>query len=297
MAQKKRLRMRALAVAGAVLALAAVAAPVASADRPLDRYVGLGDSFAAGSGVLPVTVRDVPLGCVQSAANFAHIVQAAVRFGSFTDESCGGAQTGDMTAPQGVTPGPNNPQFEALNADVDVVTLQIGGNDIGFGSIATSCLSISPFGSPCKAKFVQNGVDTLAQKINATESKIAATLQGIHSRSPQAKVFVVGYPKIVPRNAFGCWPQLPIAAGDAPYLDDVERNLNAMLKRAALNNDARFVDTYTPSQNFDSCKPPGLRWVEPLIPVGSFVPVHPNNIGELGMSREVLRAVNQALGS
>ena len=49
------------------------------------------------------------------------------------------------------------------------------------------------------------------------------------------------------------------------------------------------VDTYSASYHQDSCKPPGIRWVEPLIPVGSFVPVHPNNIGEAGMAWEVRR--------
>ena len=37
-----------------------------------------------------------------------------------------------MTQPQGVTPVPNPPQFNSLTATTEVVTLQIGGNDIGF---------------------------------------------------------------------------------------------------------------------------------------------------------------------
>ena len=51
-----------------------------------------------------------------------------------------------MTAPQGVTPGPNPPQFDALDADTQIVTFNIGGNDIGFTGIAENCLSPSPIG-------------------------------------------------------------------------------------------------------------------------------------------------------
>lgn len=286
----------ALTILFAALALAASAATAAAVDRSGDDYVALGDSFTAGSGVLPVNTTDIPLGCVQSAANYPHIAQGTLRFGGFADRSCGGAQTTHMTESQDVTPGPNPPQFNALSPTAKLVTLGIGGNDVGFGEIAISCLSITPWGSPCKNKYVVNGVDTLKQRIDATAPKVKAVIDGIRERSPQATILVVGYPKIVPRKPYGCWPALPIAWGDAPYLDDVERNLNAMLRQVADDNDAHYVDTYWPSYNYDACKPPGVRWVEPLVPVGTFVPVHPNNIGELGMAREVLRTYDVVAG-
>jgi hypothetical protein len=282
-----------LALAATTLSIAALAAPALGADRAPYDYVALGDSFTAGSGVLPIETTDIPLGCFQSKLNYPHLVQMYAKYGGFADRSCGGAQTEDMTQPQGVTPGPNSPQFDALSTNTRFVTLGIGGNDIGFGSIATSCLSISPWGSPCKNKYVKNGVDTLKQRIDASLPDVEEVINGIHDLAPNAKVFVVGYPKIVPRKPVGCWPKLPIAWGDAPYLDDVERNLNGMLKQAAVNAGAVYVDTYWASYYQDACKPPLIRWVEPLIPVGSFVPVHPNNIGEAGMAAEVRRVFDQ----
>ena len=47
----------------------------------------------------------------------------------------------------------------------------------------------------------------------------------------------------MPRNAFGCWPQLPIAAGDAPYLDDVERNLTRPLAELEANSARSSIKT------------------------------------------------------
>jgi hypothetical protein len=62
------------------------------------------------------------------------------------------------------------------------VTLGIGGNDIGFSSVIESCATLSPFGSPCRNRYVVGGVDQLAQRIQQTAPAIAATIQGVHGR-------------------------------------------------------------------------------------------------------------------
>ena len=132
----------------AVIAALACAAP-ASAD-----YVALGDSYAAGP-LIPVQLK--PYGCLKSSNNYAHLAAPTLSQPAFRDVSCSGAETEDMTQPQGVTPGPNPPQFDALDADTKIVTFTIGGNDIGFSSIAEDCLSASPFGSPCKNRYAPPG--------------------------------------------------------------------------------------------------------------------------------------------
>jgi lysophospholipase L1-like esterase len=276
-------------VATALVAI--LAAPAAAADRSGQTYVALGDSFTAGSGVLPVTARFTPLGCFQSAANYPHLLQQRYRFGRFVDASCGAAKTGDMEGSQQMTVGANPPQFNRLAGGADVVTLGIGGNDMGFGDIILNCPSPVPWGSRCRNRFVRGGVDTLRQRIREIEPRVVRVLDGIRARAPRAAVYVVGYPRIIPMSGIGCWPQLPLAKGDASYLDGIERELNAMLARAAASRGARYVDTYTPSRSADACKPPGLRWVEPALAIGTFVPVHPNNIGELGMASAVARAI------
>ena len=134
------------------------------------------------------------------------------------------------------------------------MTLQIGGNDIGFTSILENCATANPFAHPCRDKYVVNGHDTLADKIAATAPKVAAVLQGIHTRSPTARVFVVNYAAILPETGSGCWPQVPIGFSDVPYLRSVEKNLNAMLAEEAAANGARIVDDYTAGLGRDACK-------------------------------------------
>ncbi len=249
------------------------------------RYVALGDSYTAGP-LIPNQLAD-PAGCLRSDRNYPHVVAASLGL-TLSDRSCSGAETEDMTRSQGVTPGPNPPQFDALTAGTDIVTLGIGGNDIGFSSIIQDCVALVPWVPVCKPKYVVNGVDEISARIAATASRVAAVLQGIHERSPDARVYVVGYPAILPEVGGGCWPSLPLANEDVPWLRSKEVELNAMLAAQAAANDAFFVDTYSSSIGHDACKAPGVRWVEPIIPAGlQAAPVHPNALGEAGMAAVV----------
>src|SRR3954464_932815 len=120
------------------------AAPAAPATASADSYVALGDSYVAGPAI-PLPIK--PWGCIKSDHNYAHL--AAPKLGlDLRDPSCSGAETGDMTQMQGVWPDPNPPQFDALGADTTLVSLGIGGNDIGFSSLAEDCFSTSPNRSP-----------------------------------------------------------------------------------------------------------------------------------------------------
>jgi lysophospholipase L1-like esterase len=278
-------RVRVLVVLASISGALTVGAAGASAAN----WAGLGDSYAAGP-LIPAQQLN-PLGCLRSDHNFAHLAAAALGR-SLADFSCSGAKTDDMTASQNVTPGPNPPQFNALTSDTQIVTLQIGGNDIGFTSILQNCATANPFAHPCRDRYVVNGHDTLAEKIAATAPKVAAVLQGIHARSSQARVFVVNYAAILPETGVGCWPQVPVGFSDVAYLRSVEKNLNAMLAQQAAANDARIVDDYTASIGRDACKSPSTRWVEPLVPANLAAPFHPNARGEAGIAAVVVSAVS-----
>ena len=263
--------------------VALLAAAPASAD-----YVALGDSYAAGP-LIPLQLE--PYGCLKSSNNYAHLAAPKLGQPAFRDISCSGAETEDMTAPQGVTPGPNPPQFDALDADTQIVTFNIGGNDIGFSSIAENCLSTSPIGTVCKADYVHDGRDEISERIAATAPKVAAVIQGIRERSPQARIFAVNYAAIFPeRGSLGCWPQLTVADGDIASLREKQKELNAMIAEQAAANGAGLIDWYTASIGHDACKPPLIRWVEPLVPANAAAPVHPNLLGMIGASRLVVAA-------
>ncbi len=256
------------------------------------RYVSLGDSYTAAP-LVPAQTGS-PAGCLRSTHSYPFLVAAGTGAATFADVSCQGATTANMTRPQSVPLGTNPPQDNALSVGTTLVTLQIGGNNIGFSDIIIHCTTLSltnPFGSPCKDHYTSGGTDKLRAKISAAAPKVAADLHGIHADAPNARVFVVGYPVILPNSGSGCWPVVPIAFGDVPYLRGVEKALNSMLAAVAAANKATFVDTYTASIGHDVCQAPGTKWVEGLIPTSPAVPFHPNQLGEQAMARQVLTAL------
>jgi hypothetical protein len=251
-------------------------------------YVALGDSYAAGP-LIPNPL--LPLGCLKSSNNYAHLAAPGIGL-TLRDASCSGARTVHMTEPQNVDPdGPNPPQFNSLNAETTVVSLTIGGNDIGFSEVAQSCITVNPFSHPCLDKYKPGGVDQLRARIEATAPKVATVLQGIHARSPSAKIYVVNYPAIFPETGFGCWPQMPVGFGDVPYLRSTQQSLNSMLATQAAANGATLVNWYGASIGHDACKGSSTRWVEPLVPGNAAAPIHPNKTGMVGGANALLAAV------
>src|SRR5206468_7498459 len=97
--------------------------------------------------------------------------------------------------------------FGSLSTNTQLVTLGIGGNDIGFSEIVENCSSPAPTGHPCQDHYVVNGHDELSDRIDMTAPKVLAVLQGIHQRAPRAQIFVVAYLAILPESGPGCWPR------------------------------------------------------------------------------------------
>jgi lysophospholipase L1-like esterase len=264
--------------------------------RPADlggAYVALGDSFTAA----PLEHQQgggSSAGCLRSQQDYPALVAAALHPSSFVNVSCFGASTTDMTQAQRTATGEVPPQLNAVSAADTLVTLQVGGDDIGVGRIATTCAALSltsPFGSPCRQHYTAGGTDQLARAVAQTGPKVASVLGAIRDRAPHARILVVGYPDILPVSGNGCWPEVAIARGDLPYLRGIETQLNAMLATEATAHGATFVNTYAPSVGHDACQHAGVKWVEGLVPTSLAVPFHPNARGEQAMAQEILRVL------
>jgi len=288
MNQSSHANLRRLGVALLALAALALFAALAAAGARAANYAALGDSYAAGP-LIP-NQELTPLGCLRSDHNYAHLAAPSIGL-TLRDATCSGATTEDMTEAQNVTPGPNPPQFERLDEETEVVTLTIGGNDIGFSEVAQSCITLNPFSTPCKDKYMSGGKDQLAERIEATAPKVATVLQEIHELAPAADVYVLNYPAIFPTSGWGCWPQMPIGWGDVPYLRSTEQGLNAMIAAQAAANEATLVNWYGASIGHDACKSLSTRWVEPLIPGSLAAPIHPNLRGMEGGAAALVAAV------
>src|SRR5947209_4277965 len=283
-----------LVAAAAVLGLLGLptigAAEVRSAPQ---HYVALGDSYASGPGI-PEQRAD-PIGCQRSTQNYPALLAQELRIRDYTDMSCGGARTDNMTAPQPVRPVHHPAQFDALRPDTDLVTITIGGNDINIGDLWLACAQLGPTdptGDPCQRQVTAGGTDLYAQRIALAAPKVGQALEAIRQRSPRATVLLVGYLRILP-SATGCYPTFPIARGDVRYVDGVEQQLTAMLADQASNHGAVFVDSYARSLGHDACQQPGVRWVEGTAATTAAAPDHPNALGMQEVARLALDTLNR----
>ncbi len=172
MAHRRALAAAALA---AVTALVVSAAP-ATAAAP--SYVALGDSYSSGTGTRSYIVDGTT--CLRSVYAYPSLIASAKGY-ALNFRACSGAKVPDVSSTQ----------LSALTAGTTYVTISIGGNDAGFADVLTTCAQPS-WMSNC------NGA------IDKAQSYIRNTLPGalntlyaqIRSRAPQAKVTVVGYPRI-----------------------------------------------------------------------------------------------------
>jgi lysophospholipase L1-like esterase len=277
------------AAVSALLLVFALVVPSGVASAAAPHYVALGDSAAAGP-LIPLPDLSAP-GCMRSTNNYPKLV--ARRLGvPITDVTCSGAVTADMTNPQETDLGTVPPQFDALRADTTLVTVQIGGNDAGLVGLALDCVNLlpEPFGDSCADENTAGGRDVYGERIAGVAPRIAAVLDGIHARAPNAAVYVVGYTTYLPPN--GCYPRVPLWARDANYIQAKIDQLNRVLADAAAAGGATYVDIRTPGIGKDVCKPASVRWTEPLVPGNVAAPLHPNATGMRGMADVVIASVS-----
>ncbi|WP_236584423.1 SGNH/GDSL hydrolase family protein [Streptomyces sp. MBT53] len=267
-------------------------------------YVALGDSYTAGPGITDPT--GTPTGCDRSAGNYPALVAAelGLKGGKFRDVSCSGATTADLTSSQHTDNGTNPPQLRALSSDTRLVTVGIGGNDIGFSSMIKRCVAMGALyqltgsgkyfteDAPCAR---QAGSDAVAKKITTAGDRLTRILTEVRRRAPEARVYVVSYPAILPTDSADCGREMSLAPGDVTFIREKEQQLNTTLRQRASEAGVAYVDTYTPSADHNACTAKNTRWIEPLVPDSPAAPVHPNARGERGMADAVLRAVKSAL--
>jgi lysophospholipase L1-like esterase len=265
-------------------------------------YAALGDSYTAGLGIPEQT--GATAGCGQSTSSYPYLVARSLRL-ELTDVSCSSATIADMTAAQPTGDGTNPAQLSALSSGTALVTVSIGGNDIGLIDIVTKCTELdlvpalipgrgSSTLTPCEDFYTSGGTDQIRQRIQAVTGHLADTLTQIRERAPHARVYVVGYPDLLPAGGGGCGLALDITAGDIAFLNQEEVRLNGALEQVARAAGDGYVDTYTPSQGHDACSAPASRWLEPLLTTSAAAPLHPDAAGERGMAEAVVEAVKSA---
>jgi GDSL-like Lipase/Acylhydrolase family len=275
--------IRRLVVSAVAVMLVLIFAQAQAAGSPL-RYVALGDSYSAASGVLPPDLS-APPECMRSVRNYPHVIAGATA-AQLKDVTCGAAETSHFFEPQysGVAP-----QLEAVQQDTQLVTMTIGGNDSGVFidtiiACGTAGLSTLGQGSPCKDRYGSSFEDTIN---TTTYPSLVRSLEAVRAKAPSATVAILGYPWIMPATG-GCFDKMPVASGDVPYVRGIQATLNDAIQRAATATGSTYVNLNVVSDGHDACQPLGVRWVEPVLQGTNPVIVHPNALGEFEMASQTM---------
>ncbi|WP_328672299.1 SGNH/GDSL hydrolase family protein [Streptomyces sp. NBC_00328] len=255
----------------------------ASEQGSVNEYVALGDSYAAGTGLSPQTNAE----CKRASGSYPSWIADTYKPAVFKDVTCSGATTRSLWNKEGSAA----PQVNALTTDTDLVTVTLGGNDLGFSDVLTTCVLAgltTREGTPCRDK-AASGVEAGFAKLN---TRLPDMLTDIKRRSPNARVVVVGYPNPFPADGSACGSSVPVTKGDVAWLHQTTNRLNIMLQLAALTKQAEFVDTSSVFQGRDMCQSSSAQWINPLLPQtpGS---AHPNAFGHLIMASEVAKRLGK----
>ncbi|WP_313544588.1 SGNH/GDSL hydrolase family protein [Leifsonia aquatica] len=157
---------------------AATATPSATSDpfprRPLTtstRYVALGDSFAAGMGGGGEAGK-----CRSSSASYPSVFTRESGVDLIVNAACSGATTSDLL----------RTQLISLDDRTDLVTVSIGGNDLGVAAIAADCAA-------GKAASCRSQLTSALSLLNVLPERLATVYDAIVQAAPNARIVVTGY--------------------------------------------------------------------------------------------------------
>lgn len=240
-------------------------------------YVAMGDSFTAGPFI--GTMRTDPQGCARSKSNYPAFLADWLAVASYTDVSCSAAVTADLYAPMRMFDGnTTGPQLDAVSADTDLVTIGIGGNDFGIYDSLIRCQD----GAACP-------VDALKADARKVAGRIAKAVRRIHDAAPEATIYVVGYPDILP--AEGTCAAVGVSAEVLGPVTGIAELLNASLEEGAAAAGASYIDIEALSEGHDVCAK-GRAWVNgPRFRAGIAAPFHPKINGMRAVASELYRDI------
>ncbi|WP_051476658.1 SGNH/GDSL hydrolase family protein [Arthrobacter sp. Br18] len=277
-----RRRAGALTLLSALAFTSAGVSPAAAhSPGPID-YVALGDSYASGFGARPDGSSVDSYGyCGQSPLGLPGLLDARRKVELVGNATCAGALASFV--PGGAVDLPEQvaalQSADVLNKRTDLVTVSAGGNDVGFGAVATACFGPE---SLCTLA-IRNTEETLLPDL---DDLLESLYEQIDDAAPKATVVVTGYPHLFS-------PELgrlgPLSA-NAVRFNAATDAVNAVIEETAEDEGFIYVDTVGKFTGH------GIGSPEPWIKFSGqseFDDLHPNAKGyELGYLAAVQEQVD-----
>ena len=221
-------------VALVALGLVLLGAVPAGAAAP-GGYVALGDSYSAGVGAGSSSGS-----CERSPNAYPALWAAAHTPSSFSFVACSGATVA----------GVSSDQLPAVTSSTSLVSITVGGNDVGFTSVMEACALHG--GSACSTA-VNAGENTARTVLPAQLDTLFAS---IRAQSPQVKLVVLDYPDFY---QLGVWYCVGLSGGSRAKIDEGIDVLDGVLQDAAGRAGATFVDVRSSFVGHQLCS--GSKWL------------------------------------
>jgi hypothetical protein len=313
------------------------------------RYVALGDSFVIGEGIEPWIDVPSPMPepgepeswrCGYSVAAYPEVARTSSELvpGTLDVAACTGSSLLDLYPYIDEDPEGDEGDSEAIHIagqiaaigegeSPSLVTLTIGGNDIGFVSIVESCLQVqiqgegqhSPYYSPEQCDHMLDveapaAIEALREGIDdprhpdgdgyqcSDPCSLTGAVEDVIDAAPEARVLVVGYPPLMPAVDTGCrgtavidgepatGVEWHVAPADVRRGREVIADLNAALRDAAIAAGATYVDPGPRFAGHEVCSPD--PWIHGLELDDRAFPLfstfHPNRRGGVGLAAAVI---------
>ena len=140
-----------------------------------------------------------------------------------------------------------------IDAGTDIVTITIGGNDVGFSDILKYC-SVSACNKP-------GYVNSLNEQIDQLQPRLVKTYIAIRRTATNARVIVLGYPQLFPATSQeqDCFKLRPWR-GEQDMLRKETARLDNTISSAAAAAGVEFVDVRRAFRGHEICGS-GAEWI------------------------------------
>lgn len=252
--------------------------PVTSATK--GNYVAMGDSYSSGEGAIDYDENSKKNGCHRSANAYSQHLGKDFHFqGDKSFVACSGAETSAFT---GKFKG-ENPQLDDANLSqkTTLVTLSIGGNDLGFADVITKCATDLHISWPPWAKKKDQchaQEDNIRGKMKKLfgppePSQYTKTLEAIHEKAPNARIIVSGYPRLFPDPPKRYYQNFK--KNDQQFLNDIGREVNQQIRDHVEAMDRKYYghgeqkmgsfEFVDPTPKFEGHEASNRPWDDPWI--------------------------------
>ncbi|WP_297697763.1 SGNH/GDSL hydrolase family protein [Mycobacterium sp.] len=243
----------------------------------MKRYVALGSSMAAGPGIRP-RAAGAPRWSGRSARNYAHLIAGRYHY-DLVDVTFSGATTAHVLADrQRGAP----PQIHALDGSESLVTVTIGGNDVGYVPLLMAASLPHPLRRlPLLGDRIRELLDGDArnQALDAVFESLCAVGRAVRQRSGGARIFFVDYLTMLPPAGV---PAAPLSPADADLGRHVAATLERMTADAAAATGCETIRAAAASREHHawSAEPWTTLPARYGVPLpGRPAPLHPNPAG------------------